>query len=42
VLDGVPRLAAFNGRDGDLRPSDVHAEDGHVLILVQSRQWTAA
>jgi len=35
MLDGVPGLAVFNGSDGDLRPADVHAEDGHMRILVQ-------
>ena len=35
MLNGVPWLAVLHGRDGNLRPSDVDAEDGHMRILVQ-------
>ena len=35
MLDGVARLASFDGRDGNLGTTDVDAEDGHVPILVQ-------
>ena len=35
MLDRVARLAPLDGGDGDLRTSDVDAEDGHMPILVQ-------
>ena len=38
MLDRVTRLASFDGRRRNLRPADVHAEHGHMRILVQVRQ----
>jgi hypothetical protein len=35
MLDGVAGLASLDGRNGDLRPPHVHAQDGHRRILVQ-------